>query len=242
VKRLGGMTLVELLIAVGVLLLIAIASVAAYGIGVRFQTDELPARRDAARLDRFERKLRSILESGYLSVGGTGAPTYFVAGSGDVLSASTSQPADALTFTATWPPVPGSYMDSRDPFEALNAKFGPVGGLAEVSISATAVGDAGDRAGPYLRVQRPADGDITQGGFEETLDQGVTSVTFEFFDGTAWVTEWDTFSMPEARLPSAIRATYRWRDDPESDRTLIVRLPLSDVTPENPAAIGGGTP
>ena len=45
--------------------------------------------------------------------------------------------------------------------------------------------------------------------------------------------------MLEPRLPSAIRVTYTLEGE-DSSRAMIVRIPLSDVTPENPAGVGLG--
>jgi prepilin-type N-terminal cleavage/methylation domain-containing protein len=237
-----GFTLIELMISLAIMIIIALGATATYEIAVGFQIRELPQRQVYQARERFENRIRALIRSAYLSPGGGAAPSYFMAGAGGIGGAAGMQagsaPADVLTFTATAPAPLGAFLESQNDFETLNEQFGPQGGLAEVSISVTPVGEeAGSRTGPFLRTQRPADGDFTQGGFEELLDANVHALTFEFYDGTAWVPEWDTSTTP--RLPAAVRITYTWQEE-DTPRVLIVRLPLSDVTPENPAGIGGG--
>lgn len=241
----SGFTMVELMISLGMLVLLSIGAAKSYEAVITLQTKTAPARELAEVKSRFEKLITDMIRSAYLSPGGGGAATYFTGfvNTGGISAGGiqADQPSDTLTFTAASLRPIGSYLESTDDFPTLNTRYGPQGGLAEVSLSMVAVGDAGSRTGPYLREQRPADGDFTQGGFESVLDPDVTTISFQFYDGTAWVGEWDTSTMPDPRLPAAVKVTYR-RSDEDFDRTLTVRIPLSDVTPENPAGVGlGGT-
>jgi hypothetical protein len=222
------------------LIVIASGAVWSYQMAVAFQTRTLPGRTESLLQKQFEARMSGLLRAAYLSPGDGAAPTYFVGISeSQGGNRATSGLADTLTFTAAGLPISGAYMAAADDFQTLNERFGPQGGLDEISLSTIPVGEAGSTSGPYLRTQSPADGDWTQGGYEQALYTGVTSIGFEFYDGTAWIPEWDTSTMPEPRLPSAIRLTYTLEGE-ESSRAMIVRIPLSDVTPENPAGVGLG--
>jgi prepilin-type N-terminal cleavage/methylation domain-containing protein len=237
-----GFTLIELMISLGILVMIAIGAAKAYEVGVTFQTKVLPERERLEAVERAQDKIRRLVQSAYLSSTSVGT-TYLIAFSGNGGMAAQTTAADTLIFTTAGVPPSGRFLASAEDFDSRNELFGPQGGVAEVAISMYSVGEAGEASGPYLREQRPADGDAYQGGYERALDDLVTSISFEFYDGTAWVPEWDSNALPEPRLPAAVRVTYQLQDE-EASRMLIVRLPLSDVTPENPAAtgLGGGEP
>ena len=95
-------------------------------------------------------------------------------------------------------------------------------------------------SGVIIREQHPADGDNTQGGTESVLDPDVTSLTYEFFDGSDWQPTWST-SNGTKRLPAAVRVTYQVKDE-DSQRVLVIRLPNSDVTTDNPVTTTVTTP
>jgi hypothetical protein len=141
---------------------------------------------------------------------------------------------DQITFTSANSSVPASLVNSNVDFETLNEQYGPQGGVTEVSLSMTAVGDAGQNKGLFIREQRPADGDPTQGGTERVLNSDITSIQFQFFDGTNWIDTWDTRQgQGQRRIPAAIKVTYQLDGD-ETDHTMIIQCPLSDVTSLNP--------
>jgi len=73
------------------------------------------------------------------------------------------------------------------------------------------------------------------------LSPDVQSIGFEFYDGTQWVGSWDTTAAGQRRLPAAIRVSYKLTADPNTTHVFVVRLPLSDVTPNNPVSNGGTT-
>lgn len=223
-----GLTLLELLVVVGVSVILVVSIAAAYDAGIQFQQRVPQQDAELRRITQFEDRLRALIEAAFLTVDESDVTSNFqaIATSGNLAA------PDTLVFTTLGIPPRSVYIDSSDEFEALNTKFGPQGGLAEVSISMVPVGDAPVQDALFLRVQRPADGDPSQGGFESVLIDNVESFTFEFFDGIQWVTEWDTMT-GQRRLPAAVRFTYRFIDD-DVDHVLTYRLRLSDVTPDNP--------
>jgi hypothetical protein len=145
-----------------------------------------------------------------------------------------------LVFTSLGERLPAEFVTSQDDFETLNQTYGPRGGLTEVSISQSAIGNAPVSTGLYLRKQTPADGDSSQGGFESSLDPDIDSISFEFYNGESWDLTWDSTAMDVPRLPAAVRVTYSRTSD-SVERIFVVRLPLSDVTPDNPVTAGGSS-
>lgn len=244
----AGLTLIELMISLGIMVLIGLGTVFAYDAAVKFETDTRPRITAANRFRRIETKIATYLRRAYLG-GATGgsAPTYFVASASgqSTWSAGLGDLADSLVFTSTGVSPSDVYLQTEDEFEDLNSEFGPQGGVIEVAFAPVPYGDAGDQAGPFLRTQRPADGDPTQGGWESVLDPDLAGLSFEFWDGTTWVPEWDSNAMTPPRLPAAVRVSYALVGEEDMVKTFVVRVELSDVTPENPAGIGtisGGGP
>ncbi len=226
------MTLIEVLLAVAMSGFIAMALSRAVEGMVRYeQQAPQSSKREQARID-FETRMREMISAAYLSADETSTTTYFIATS----SQGSSQYPDTLQFTVLSPGVSGAYLGDSADLPDLNKRYGPQGGMEEVAISTTPVGDAGDRQGLFLREQRPPDGDPTQGGTESVLDPDVTSAYFEFYTGESWSTTWNT-QTADRRLPAAVRVTYRLSDEDE-DRVLIVRLLHSDVTADNPVYQG----
>ena len=188
------------------------------------------SRESGANVLRTEDRLREWLRRASLSSLETDTASYMIGGVAGTES--------DLTFTAIGERLPASYMASNLEFETANERFGPEGGSSEVSLSLTGIGDGAGQTGLFLRIQRPADGDPSQGGLQELLDSDIETVSWEFYDGQAWQTEWNTQAMSTPRLPSAIRATYRRRNE-NSDRILTVAIPSSDATSANPVLTGG---
>lgn len=224
--RRKAFTLIELLVAITILGILLGGLTAAYTSSIDQDARIRQGRDEVATRLAFETRLSDLLRHAYLSADAADTTTYFVA-------EDTGAGAQTMTFTVLGQRVPRAVVNATDDFETLNERFGPQGGVAEVSFSLTPVGNAPVTNGLFLREQRPSDGDPTQGGFEEVLDENINQVSFEFWDGLAWVPSWDTRTMTERRLPAAIRMTYRLTDDNE-DRTYIVRIPGSDVTANNP--------
>jgi prepilin-type N-terminal cleavage/methylation domain-containing protein len=237
--RSRGVTLLELLVTVAIVAVLAGGIANAFSAGLRYERNSQAAREVEESKIRFEDRLASLLRSAVLSADATDATSYFVgslAGDG-----GQNGSADTLQFITRGQKLPGALLASQDDFETINENFGPQGGTSEIQLSTTPVGDASDKQGLFLREQRPADGDPTQGGLENLLDASVRSIGFEFYDGTQWQQTWDSRTETQPRLPAAIRVSYTIDgEDANTPHVLVVRLPLSDVTADN-AAIQSST-
>lgn len=236
-KRATGFTLLELLVVLGITTIVSLAAARAYQESISYDQTLRSGREELQKTQAFEDRVSALLREAYMTGLADDTASCFIGqiGSGQVeggLEAPNSL-ADNLTFTTFGGGVPARVIESKDDFETLNQNEGPQGGIAEMSLSTTPVGQPLEIKGLYLRTQRPADEDPTQGGTEEQLDPDVQKIEFEFFDGSTWQPVWDTRTMNPKRLPAAVRVTYR-REGENQDRTFVVRLPHSDVTPENP--------
>lgn len=224
-----GLTLIELLIAftAGALILMTLSFSISTALTWQRRQPALKAARDNRY--RFEDRMRTLLQGAYITADEEDAASYFI---GEPLSGS-GQFADSLVFTSLGTPPTGAFLDTEETdFQILNERFGPQGGIEEVSLSMVPVGASPNQDGLFLRQQRPADGDSTQGGWESLLDERVQEIQFEFWDGTEWIGTWDTRNS-QRRIPAAVRVTYRMADD-GFDRIMTVRLPNSDITETNP--------
>ena len=258
-----GLTLVELLIVLTITALLASALGYAFTAELTMQRTTQARRAEADRSDATERRITLLLKGAILAQASPDPaalpPTGPASGpsSGPALAASASTAAAVpvtyfrglaedgtsdlgcarLTWTTTAPAVPLAALSGTEDFETQQQARGPVGGLAEVSLSATPVGDAGGRTGLFERTQRPSDGDPTQGGFESVLDPQVARIGFQFWDGQEWVSEWPAVSPP--RLPAAVRVRYTLKNRPDSEvHVFDVPLPASDVDAQKPQDTG----
>lgn len=238
-RRVRGVSLLELLVVATLGAIVTAGATSAFTSAISFQERVVPEREAQLERQRFEDGLTRLLRAAYLANDAQDTTTYLVAGSssGDGGLSDTAS-ADTLILTIQGLPPSATLMNSGEDFETRNEVFGPQGGTAEIQISTSPVGEAGDREGLFLREQRPADGDPYQGGYESLLHSRVSFMEFEFWNGEAWQGEWDSINQGERRLPAAIRVTYAFFDEEESPRTFVVRVPLSDVTPENPLGVG----
>ncbi len=247
--RRRGITLVELLLALSISVLVMMAAGNAYVIGLRNAKTLGDGRAAIAKRAAFEATLTDVFDHAYVDPDVTDTASYFL--SGDAVSsstASTSAPSlggsggassgsgdnSSVVFTVLGRRPPSSLLASQNDFETNNESFGPVAGSTEIQLGTSAVGQpSSDQQGLFLREQSPSDGDPTQGGTESLLGSDVQTVAFEFYDGTAWQTTWDTNTMTPRRLPSAVRVTYRLKTD-TGDTVAVFALPNSDVTTDNP--------
>jgi len=252
-----GITLVELLVASVMFALIAVSLSQVLYFVIRYEMDAPKAREAAESKIQFQDSLTQILQSAYLSSTATDNTTYLIGtsagqnpnsgGAGGTtqsnINLNPGQTSDGIVLTINGQRVAQSYMNVTDTDLAnLNQQYGAQGGVEEIAISMTPVADPGDKTGLYIREQRPADSDYTQGGYERVFSPDVHSIGFEFYDGTEWVGSWDTTAgASQRRLPAAIRVSYSMTDDPNTTHVFVVQLPLSDVTPNNPVANGGTT-
>lgn len=227
-----GFTLLELLVSLTMTALITAGVAGLWRAGLDFQLRSEERRLTDSDTDGFESRLGRWLRSAYLDPDTGNEASYFIASSGQPQNANLTGDIDTLTFTAIGLAPSSAYQNSDLEFDDLNFEFGPVGGVAEVTLSPEPFGST-SQTGLFLRRQVPADSEPTQGGRERLFDSRISSVTYEFFDGLNWTTEWDTRTSAERRLPAAVRVRYRLEGD-NSDRIFVVRIPNSDVTPEDP--------
>lgn len=220
-------TLIELLMAMAIFGVLFVAMGRVY-VATIDQDSRVQAGRETVEAQRnFEARVSNLFRHAYLSTDTTNTASYFV-------GTETGNGVGTLAFTTLGDRPNSQFLTATETdFETLNQEYGPQGGVNEVSLSLTAVGTAPVDGAMYLREQRPADGDPEQGGYESVMLKDVSDLNFEFWDGTAWVTAWDTREQTTARLPAAVRLTYRLSSETE-DRVMVMRLPASDVTADNP--------
>lgn len=244
----GGITLIELLTALVIGVFVAMALSFAFSTATRYQTEVVPRRAEALQEFAIEARLRNLLERAFVDISQDSEHTYFIgrvdpSGSS---SLSAGEAATELMFTVAGGRLPGGALaQDGSTFEDRNATIGPIGGITERRIGLSPIGDAGNLTGAFLREQTPSDSDPEQGGFESLLDERITTLSFEFWDGADWQPDWDT-NTGERRLPAAVRISYTLdTDEDELVRVFVVRLPASDITAANPLGTevqGGATP
>lgn len=237
-RRRRGVTLIEALLALAIGGIIVTAVAASFRAVVDYQVNVPPKREATLQQISFEDRLRGLLARAFVDEDQANPNTYFI-GQNDPEAASSlgsGEAATELIFTVLGREIPGAAAASAgETFEDRNATIGPVGGVAELRLGVAPIGDAGAASGLFIREQVPADEDPTQGGYESVFDDRVTSIGFEFWDGTNWLPEWTT-ELGERRLPAAVRVTYALADDEEgTTRTIVIRLDNSDVTTVDPA-------
>lgn len=225
-----GFTVVEMIVVMAMTAILIAGAFTAYSGAFGYEQRAREGRRRATVGRVTDERMREWIRRAALSTISTDTASYFIGGE--------ESDASTLTFTALGARPGSSFLASNEPFDTANERFGPQGGTAEVSLSLTGIGDGASQSGLFLRVQRPADGDPSQGGYQELLDSDIESVTFEFWTGESWTTSWNTQADNEPRLPGAVRVSYR-RSGEEQDRVLTVTVPSSDATAENPVVVAG---
>ncbi len=239
-RRSRGLTLLELLIAGVIVGFLTAALVRAYAAGATYPERLRQGRDVELSAGSFDEKLSSLIRRATLSPDVNETASFFEGSAGGASGGGTNVGnADTITFTAAGIKPSAAVLTSQDDFETSNQTYGPQGGVQEISISTTPVGQGSASSGLFERKQIPADGDPTQGGNESVMNPNVTSISFEFWDGTQWLTAWDTATMATKRLPAAVRVTYQIQND-DNPHILVVQLPMSDVTTDNPVTQAAG--
>ncbi len=240
-----GISLIELLTVVVIAALLATSLATSFSVAARYQTTSQQPREALLQQVAFEERVRNLISRAYVDEDQASTNTYFVgrqdASGISAINAGTG--STELIFTTVGRPIPGfAVATTESEFDQRNELLGPVGGVAEVRLALSPIGEAGNATGLFFREQMPADEDPDQGGFESVIDDRVTSMSFEFYDGAEWVTEWDT-TIGERRVPAAVRMSYTF-DEGETSRVLTIRLRNSDITPNRPLSTGaeGATP
>jgi prepilin-type N-terminal cleavage/methylation domain-containing protein len=247
-KRQSGLTLVELLVVLTMSAILATALSYTFAMMVNLQTKDQQERATVDQTTAMQTEIERTLEGARLDTQDTltststtvlGQATYF---QGISDGGQGEEGSDRITFTTTQPGVPMAAVSDTDDFETQQQTRGPVGGLSEVSIGLTPVGDAGNKTGLFERTQTPSDADTTQGGNESDIDSDIATIGFEFWDGLEWQPTWDTTQMTPARLPEAVQVTYTIKNETGSPQhVFVVPIPASDVTPNNPVTSEGSS-
>ena len=227
----SGFTLLELLIVLSMTVVISGAIFFAYSAAVSAQRLHEQSLTTHDQTATMERQITELIEDAQLSGSVSDTSSYFIA-SNDAGGGTVG--VDRITFSTTAGAVPVQSIYSTDDFETQQTEYGPVGGMAEVSLGTNPVGSAGNHVGLFLRTQRPGDADATQGGEETDIDSDVTTMGFEFWDGTEWVSAWDT-TTGTRRLPQAVQVTYTLKGDTSNTpHMFVVPIFSSDVTALKP--------
>lgn len=230
-----GVTLIELLIVLVMSSILAAAIGYAFVAGLDLERAQARRQTQTSERDHFEYRVTRLLEGAKLDEDSNDRLSYFVA---ETIEGDEDLGADRVTFTTGALSLRLEAQESTDDFETQHKDNGPVGGLAEVSLSTTPVGEAGERKGLFERFQRPSDGDPTQGGTESVLMAGIAKIGFQFYNGQAWISTWDTRTS-DRRLPAAVQVSYLLEGDADGAvHRFIVPLPASDVDATSPANTG----
>lgn len=237
--RRRGITLVEMLLAIAISAILWGAVLRAYVVGSNYERRLREGNDPEIVRLSFESRLTNLLQHAYVSPDTNDTTTYFTTTPQGSTISTQGAAADTVVFTTTGLRIAGAVMETTDDFETANQTFGPQGGVAEIALSLTPTGQPPEnQTGLFIRQQNPSDGDTSQGGKEAVFDPNITSIQYEFWDGTAWQTAWDTATTDSRRLPAAVRVTYRVSGE-TADRVLVIQIPLSDVTALNPITQGG---
>jgi prepilin-type N-terminal cleavage/methylation domain-containing protein len=238
-QKSSGLTLIEVLVAMGIGGIVVAASAIAFRAGVNhlfFSQRILQAEQNKSD---WTSSIRHALSCCLVSADANDTKTYFIASSDDGTS---DLGATRITFTSSYATIPGGSLDSALTFDDVHNTYGPLGGLSEFSYSTVAVGDAGSSTGLFERSQRPVDADPQQGGFESLVSADVTEIGFLFWNGTEWISDWDTRS-GSRRLPAAVKVQYHLVNDSSNQlHQFVVVIPSSDVTATNPVTQGTSVP
>ena len=238
-QREAGLTLIELLVAMGIGGIVVAASAVAFRAGVdHLYFSQRVLQTEQSKSD-WTSGLRQSLSCAAISSDANDTKSFFIASSDE---ASSDLGATRITFTSSYSYLPGGSLSAELTFDDVHDTYGPLGGLAEYSYGTVATGDAGNATGMFERIQRPVDADPLQGGFESLVSADVSEIGFQFWDGSEWLSEWDTRSGTR-RLPAAVKVQYRLTDESTDQlHQFVVIIPNSDVTVSNPVTQGASQP
>ena len=238
-QREAGLTLIELLVAIGIGGIVVAASAVAFRAGVdHLYFSQRVLQTEQSKSD-WTSGLRQSLSCAAISSDANDTKSFFIASSDE---ASSDLGATRITFTSSYSYLPGGSLSAELTFDDVHDTYGPLGGLAEYSYGTVATGDAGNATGMFERIQRPVDADPLQGGFESLVSADVSEIGFQFWDGSEWLSEWDTRSGTR-RLPAAVKVQYRLTDESTDQlHQFVVIIPNSDVTASNPMTQGASQP
>ncbi len=232
-----GVTLVELLIVLVLMIILFAALGFGFTTGLNIQRISTQRRAEHNANEGLERRITRLLQSAYITTTATDTSLYFI-GEMENGGSAGDMGCDRLTFTTSSPALPMATLESTDDFETQNKTQGAVGGLSEISFGTSPTGSTTNKTGLFERIQTPPDADSTQGGTESVLSEQVKEIGFQFWDGTQWVSTWDT-TAGTRRLPASVKVTYTLNTDTGNNtvyHVFMVPIFTSDVTADNPVA------
>jgi len=223
-KNEEAFTLLEMLVALGLMALIATALYAALRTGFR-------ARRSAEAAIEPVRKAGLALEIVRRDLEAAMAPTGILAGAflGEDAE-DAGKDADALAwFTASGKPIEGT----SDIVRAELALATQTGETERVLVRRT-----------IRNLLSPTEVELS----EQVLCRGISSLNIRYFDGSAWLDEWDSTTQGDV-LPFAVETTVEFKknalvpDDAEPYRlTRVFALPCArSASEEGGRAVRGGS-
>lgn len=168
-----GITLIELLLSLTIVVVVTMASTRAYISSLNYETRLREGRDAMAARGRFEDTLTDLIHHAWISSSTTNRNSFFIggsptiiqttAGAGTTSGATTTTPSvsaaaggtasgggtgaygtpNTMVFTAAGLSPSGAFMASNNDFETNNQSFGPQGGVTEVELSQNPVGAGG---------------------------------------------------------------------------------------------------
>lgn len=235
-----GVSLIELLLTLFLLSLTMAAVLRAFVAGLSAEKRIATARDTSEESIRLEEGISSLIAGSDLTDG----ESEFISPVPRNNLSSQTQPSggglppgsSSLSFTTWSKPPPTRYFgQGQRPWEALNSQFGPQGGTTQFALALDPVGDAGLKQGLFIREQKPPQQDISVGGTERLYSSQVADIRFEFYDGTAWQTSWDSRNGQKGKLPAAVRVTYLLRNE-QTPHSFLVRI--AAPAPASPQGAG----
>ncbi|MCX6360706.1 MAG: hypothetical protein NT029_12900 [Armatimonadetes bacterium] len=227
----AGLTLIELVLVLA--LTATLTGAIGYGFmaGLDQQRSHVARQADTNPVAALEREITRLIEGAKLTEDAADTTTYMV-GMADATGDTGTLGCDTLVFTTTAGAPDFGPLLSEDDYETQYTAQGPAGGVTEVQIGGQLQGRTESVSGLLVRIQRPSDGDYTQGGTQRVLSTHVESIGFRFWNGASWDDTWDTAT--ERRLPGAILVSYVLADDStQSVHSFVVAVPSSDVDANN---------
>lgn len=229
--RRGAFTLLEILLAIGMIAMLSLSLFAALNVGFRARETAaaavIPPRAAAIAMELIQEDLQSVLPPAKAATGRELAGPFL-----GTHQMGLGAPADYVQFYC----VGADRPDDDSPFaEGIR--------MTELSLRT-------DVDPPVLvrRVTRNLLAAVQEEPAEEVLCRQVTSFTLEYCDGTTWQDGWDSTALEDA-LPTAVRVTIEMRVPPrrgdrgEQPKYRISRvIPLTCAKPLDASLTGGILP
>jgi len=219
----SGFTLIELILAIGIMAVVLIAMNAVFFSALRLRDHTHYAVDEALPVERALSVLRRDLQ-GAVPPNGTLSGDFKVGG---VTSLGSSLPVDIELYTTT-----GSLLESE-----------PWGEVQRVTYALRLPGDRSLPGRDLIRsVTRNLLATVTPQPEDQWMMGGIESVAFFCYDGSQWRSTWDT-STTDTNLPSAIRVQLQMAGNSsspaESPVEIVVLVDAQSRTNQTSTTAGG---